>query len=61
MKRVKYILLAIVAMLCASTASAQYYSWGADPESMRWQHIKDDKIAVIYPDTAKRLGQKLSH
>ncbi len=51
----------MVAILFCSTASAQYYSWGADPESMRWRHIKDDKIAVIYPDTAQWLGQKLYH
>ena len=61
LKKLKYILLAIVAMLYVGTASAQYYSWGADPESMRWKHIKGDKIAVIYPDTASTLGHKLYH
>lgn len=61
LKRLKYILLSIVAMLYVGTASAQYYSWGADPESMRWRHIKGDKISVIYPDTARNLGHKLYH
>ena len=61
MKRVKYILLSIIAILCVSTASAQYYSWGADPESMHWKQIKGDNIAVIYPDTANVLGHKLFH
>lgn len=61
MKRVKYILLVIATLLCVSRVSAQYYSWGADPESMRWRHIKDDKIQVIYPDTASMLGRKLFH
>lgn len=61
MKRVKYILLSIIAILCVSTASAQYYSWGADPESMHWKQIKGDKMAVIYPDTAAVLGHKLFH
>ena len=54
-------MLLVVTMLCVSTASAQYYSWGADPESMRWRHIKDNKIQVIYPDTARVLGEKLFH
>ncbi|MBO5875070.1 MAG: hypothetical protein J6Q20_00925 [Alistipes sp.] len=61
MKRLKYILLSVVAMLVCSTASAQYYSWGADPESMTWRRIKGDKISVIYPDTAQVLGHKLFH
>lgn len=43
------------------TVSAQYYSWGADPESMHWKKIKGDKISVIYPDTAASLGYKLMH
>ncbi len=61
MKRLRYILLFVVTMLCVSTASAQYYSWGADPESMNWKQIKGKKISVIYPDTAAVLGHKLFH
>ena len=61
MKRVKYILLTILVLLSVSRASAQYYSWGADPESMHWKQIKGDNIAVIYPDTANVLGHKLFH
>ncbi len=61
MKKLGYILLLVVAMLFCGTASAQYYSWGADPESMTWRHIKGEKISVIYPDTAKMLGHKLFH
>ncbi len=50
-----------MATLSTSIASAQYYSWGADPESMNWKHIKGKKISVIYPDTARVLGHKLFH
>lgn len=43
------------------TASAQYYSWGADPTYMRWRKLKGDKIDVIYPDTARTLGYKMMY
>ena len=54
-----HIVIAIVALLGASSASAQYYSWGADPTYMQWQKLKGDKIDVIYPDTARELGYKM--
>ena len=50
--RFRHILVAIIALIGAHTASAQYYSWGADPTYMQWQILKGDKIDVIYPDTA---------
>ncbi len=36
----------------SATASAQYYSWGVDPPSLKWNRAKGDKVQVIYPDTA---------
>ena len=59
-KRLRYI-LTLLALLVCGTVSAQYYSWGADPESMQWKRIKGDDISVIYPDTAEYLGHKLMH
>ncbi|MBQ5635057.1 MAG: hypothetical protein IIV10_01980, partial [Alistipes sp.] len=59
-KRLRHI-LTLLALLVCGTVSAQYYSWGADPESMRWKRIKGDEISVIYPDTAEYLGHKLMH
>ena len=44
-----------------ASASAQYYSWGADSPSMKWQKLKGDKIDVIYPDTARSLGYKMMY
>ena len=62
MKRaVAHIVIAIVALLSAYSASAQYYSWGADPAYMRWHKLKGEKIDVIYPDTARTLGYKMMH
>ena len=51
----------LVALAWCGSASAQYYSWGADPESMSWRKIKGNKISVIYPDTAQNIGYKLFH
>lgn len=48
-------------LLFCSTASAQFYSWGADPESMSWRKIKDNKISVIYPDTATTVAYRMMH
>ena len=58
-KGIKHIVLALIALLGASSASAQYYSWGADSPSMKWQKLKGEKIDVIYPDTARSLGYKM--
>ena len=58
---VRHIVLAVVALVATHTASAQYYSWGADPVYMRWRELKGDKISVIYPDTARTLGYKMMH
>ena len=60
-ERIKHIVIAIIALLGAYSASAQYYSWGADPTYMRWYQLKGDKIDVIYPDTARTLGYKMMY
>ena len=60
-RRIAHIALAIIALLGAYSASAQYYSWGADPIYMHWRELKGDKIDVIYPDTARTLGYKMMH
>ena len=51
----------VIALVWAYTASAQYYSWGADPTYMHWRELKGENISVIYPDTARTLGYKMMH
>ena len=58
---IRHIVIAIVALLGAYSASAQYYSWGADPTYMQWRKLKGDKIDVVYPDTARTLGYKMMY
>ncbi len=59
--KIGHIALGIIALLGAYSASAQYYSWGADPTYMRWRKLKGDKIDVIYPDTARSQGYKMMY
>ena len=62
MKRLlRHIVIAIVTLVGCYTASAQYYSWGADPTYMRWRKLKGDKIDVIYPDTSRNIGYKMMY
>ncbi len=58
---VRHIVLVVVALVATHIASAQYYSWGADPTYMQWRQLKGDKIDVIYPDTARALGYKMMY
>ena len=50
-----------IATLWAGSVSAQYYSWGADPENLSWRKIKGEKASVIYPDNAVSLGYRMMH
>ncbi len=55
------IVIIIAVLFCFGTSSAQYYSWGADPENLAWRKIKDSKISIIYPDIATSLGYRMMH
>ncbi|MBQ5647802.1 MAG: hypothetical protein IIV16_01615 [Alistipes sp.] len=58
---IKHIAVVTMALLATYSASAQYYSWGADPTYMHWRKLKGDKIDVIYPDTAREAGYKMMY
>ena len=47
----------LAAILVCHTASAQYYSWGADPAHFRWMQIKGNSSNVIYPEHASSIGK----
>lgn len=61
MKKILYILIFAMSLLYCGNASAQFYTWGADVESMSWRKIKGNKISVIYPDTAAIPAYKMMH
>ncbi len=57
----RHIAITAVLIFVAGQVSAQFYSWGADPESMHWNKIKGEKIGIIYPDTARASAYRLLH
>ena len=60
----KKITTAIVLIICGlfitERAYAQYYSWGTDPTSFRWQQIKGEKYRIVYPDSAKHIASEMA-
>ena len=60
--RTKILTLTLFAVLvCAGTASAQFYSWGADPVSLRWNKIRTDDSNIIYTDSAEMTARHTLH
>lgn len=60
-KRFLHILAAATLLLLAQRAEAQFYSWGADPASLRWRKIKDEKVSVIFPDSSESSARRMLH
>ena len=57
LKRVlKYLTLTVLAIVAARDASAQYYSWGADPLGLKWMKGSTPNVEVIYPKSASQIG-----
>ncbi len=53
---IRRVLLTVAAIVACQIASAQYYSWGADPAHFRWMQAKGENTNVIYPTHASRIG-----
>lgn len=50
MKLLKKIVLCVaLALWSVLPAVAQYYSWGASPSSIKWNHLRTDSVQLIYP------------
>lgn len=43
------LILSIMLMLLSSVAGAQYFTFGADPSSVKWSSIKTSDFKLIYP------------
>ena len=54
---IKKLISVLVALLAAGSASAQFYSWGADPASLRWNRLKSDVADVIYADSSEMTAR----
>lgn len=55
-KVVKYLILTVLAVVATSEATAQYYSWGADPLGLKWMKGSTPNVEVIYPKSASQIG-----
>lgn len=53
---VKFFILTVLAVVAARDASAQYYSWGADPLGLKWMKGSTPNVEVIYPKSAAQIG-----
>ena len=53
---IKILLLAIALASFVQQASAQYYSWGADPARFKWMKATSDSSTVIYPMHTSQIG-----
>ena len=58
MKSLKLITALVAALFTAATASAQFYSWGADPASLHWNRLKSDVADVIYSDSSEMTARR---
>ncbi len=61
MRNVIKILLSIIALITAIGAQGQYYDWGADPASTRWQQIRTDRFRVVYPTNFDTIARRTLH
>ncbi|MBQ9147748.1 MAG: hypothetical protein IJX68_08555 [Rikenellaceae bacterium] len=55
------ILFAVFALTFAVGAQGQYYDWGTDPASLRWQQIRTDRFRVIYPEEYDTMARRTLH
>lgn len=58
LKRTLHILLSAAALLTARSARAQYYDWGVDPASIRWERIASDSLKIVYPDSYEPFARR---
>ena len=58
MRRLLFLLAALVAVCGAERAAAQYYTWGSDPP-MKWSAIRTPDVRMIYPDTVAGIARRV--
>ncbi|MBR5135671.1 MAG: hypothetical protein IKU92_01355, partial [Rikenellaceae bacterium] len=61
MRRVLNILIFALALMFAIGARGQYYDWGVDPASTRWQQIRTDRFRIIYPQNFDTMARRTLH
>ncbi|MFI3248494.1 MAG: hypothetical protein R3Y39_05125 [Rikenellaceae bacterium] len=54
-------LLVAFATITLQESHAQYYTWGSDAASLKWENIKTPEVRLIYPDTVDALTRRTLH
>ncbi len=57
MRRALHILLALIAVVVAERAAAQYYTWGSDAPQ-KWSTLRTRDVRMIYPDTVADIAAR---
>lgn len=52
------LILGALGTFLPTRTTAQYYTWGSDPASLRWSVIRTPDVRIIYPDTAAFLARR---
>lgn len=55
-RKIKYLILTVLAALAFQHSTAQYYSWGADPLGLKWMKGSTPNVDVIYPKSTSQIG-----
>lgn len=58
MRRLLHIVSALCALCFAQQAAAQYYTWGSDAASLRWDAVRTPDVQIIYPDTVRDAARR---
>lgn len=58
MRRLLHIVLAVCALCGAERVGAQYYSWGSDAASLRWDEVRTPDVRIIFPDTVQDAARR---
>lgn len=60
-RRVYIALVVLLFTLSAERADAQYYDWGQDPASIKWQQIDTENGKVVFPREYQRQAVRIMH
>lgn len=57
-RKIGCIFLFLMVLCSTQRATAQYYTWGSDAASLRWDVIRTPDVRIIYPDTVADLARR---
>ncbi|MEG2366417.1 MAG: hypothetical protein RSB29_06685, partial [Alistipes sp.] len=58
LRKLCYILPLLLALCFTERAAAQYYTWGSDAASLRWNQVRTHDVQLIYPDTVAAVARR---